>query len=291
MRAASPAACMTAAARLLLALSLLAAAAVRAAPESLPVSTPVQAVRDLAYGGEPLEHIDAYVPLHPAGPVLLMVHGGAWAFGDKASAAMIRPKVAYWGARGYVVVSVNYPLLPAADPMEQALDVARALALVQQKAASWGADGQRVVLMGHSSGGHLVSLLNAAPRLAYAQGAKPWRGTVNLDGAALDVPELMRARHAPLFDRAFGRDPAFWDSVSPLHVLQRQPAPPPLLLVCSSLRGRSCPQAEALARKATAWGHQVSVRAEPASHSEIDRQLGLPGAYTDSVARWISSIL
>jgi acetyl esterase/lipase len=273
---------MRAAARLLLALALCFASTAHAAG--------VQAVRDLAYGSDPLQHIDAYVPLPPTGPVLVMVHGGAWAFGDKSAPAMIRPKVAYWTERGYVVVSVNYRLLPAANPLLQAQDVASALALVQQKAASWGADGTRVVLIGHSSGGHLVSLLNAAPQIAYAQGAKPWRGTVNLDGAALDVPALMRARHAPLYDRAFGRDPAFWDSVSPLHVLQHPPSPP-LLLVCSSLRGRSCPQAGAFERKATALGHRVTVLPESKNHFDIDGQLGLPGAYTDSVARWISSIL
>jgi arylformamidase len=187
-------------------------------------------------------------------------------------------------------VSVNYRLLPAADPLVQAQDVARALALVQQKAASWGADGKRVVLMGHSSGGHLVTLLNAAPQLAQAQGAKPWRGTIDLDGAALDVPALMRARHLPLFDRAFGRDPAFWESVSPAHALQRQPAAP-LLLVCSSLRERSCPQAEAFAEKASALGHRVTVLPQAKSHMAIDQELGLPGAYSDSLARWISSIL
>jgi acetyl esterase/lipase len=266
---------------LALALALLAGPAAHA-------DTAVQPVRDLAYGDDPLQRIDAYVPLHPAGPVLVMVHGGGWALGDKASPAMIRPKVAYWTARGYVVVSVNYRLLPAADPLVQAQDVARALALVQQKAASWGADGQRVVLMGHSSGGHLVSLLHASPRLAQAQGAKPWRATLALDGAALDVPALMRARHAPLFDRAFGRDRAFWESVSPAHALQGRNVAAPMLLVCSSLRARSCPQAQAFADKA---GPRVAVLPKAMSHMAIDQELGLPGAYSDVVARWISSIL
>jgi arylformamidase len=250
--------------------------------------TAVQAVRDLAYGPDALQRIDAYVPIHPAGPVLVMVHGGAWAMGDKGFPPMIRPKVAYWTARGFVVVSVNYRLLPAANPLEQARDVARALALVQTKAASWGADGKRVVLVGHSSAGHLVSLLHAAPQLAQAEGAKPWRGTINLDGAALDVPALMRARHAPLYDRAFGRDPAFWESVSPVHALQGKPLAAPLLLVCSSQRPRSCGQAEKFAGLA---GERLTVLREARGHMAIDQDLGLPGAYSDSVARWISSIL
>jgi acetyl esterase/lipase len=259
-------------------------------PASLGPTTAVQVVRDLAYGRDRQQRIDAYVPLHPAGPVLVLVHGGAWAAGDKATPAMIRPKVSYWTARGYVVVSVNYRLLPAASPLVQAQDVARALALVQQKAPEWDADPKRVVLMGHSSGGHLVALLTAAPSLAYAQGARPWPATVNLDGAALDVPKLMRQPHARMYDRAFGRDPAFWASVSPYDVMERKPLPQ-LLIVCSRLRGDSCPQADAYERKASPMGHRLTIWMQPLSHMAIDRQLGLPGPYTDSVARWISSIL
>lgn len=280
------------AARLLLVLAA-AATSLWAAPAPsarLDPATPVQVARDLAYGKDPLQRVDAYVPLHPAGPVLVVVHGGAWRFGDKASPPMIRPKVAYWTARGYVVVAVNYRLLPAADPLEQARDVARALALVQKQAPAWGADPKRVVLMGHSSGGHLVSLLNSAPELAQAEGASPWRGAINLDGAVLNVPELMKQPHARLHDRAFGRDPAFWEKVSPFHVLQRQP-PPPLLIVCSNLRELSCPQADAFERKASPLGHQITIWHQAKTHMDIDRQLGLPGVYTDSVALWINSIL
>jgi len=280
------------AARLLLALAA-AATSLWAAPAPsawLDPATPVQVARNLAYGKDPLQRLDAYVPLHPAGPVLVVVHGGAWRFGDKASPAMIRPKVAYWTARGYVVVAVNYRLLPAADPLEQARDVARALALVQRQAPSWGADPKRVVLMGHSSGGHLVSLLNAAPEFAQAEGASPWRGAVNLDGAALNVVDLMKQPHARLYDRAFGRDPAFWERVSPYHMLQRKP-PPPLLIVCSSLRALSCPQADPFERKASPLGHQITIWHQAKTHMDLDRQLGLPGVYTDSVALWINSIL
>lgn len=280
--------------RALLASALLALAALAGGPlahaSTAPASsTAVQVARDLSYGADPRQRIDAYVPMHPTGPVLVMVHGGAWVTGDKSARAMIGPKVSYWTARGWVVVSANYRLLPAANPLEQAKDVGRALALVQKDAASWGADPNKVVLMGHSSGGHLVSLLNAAPQLAYAQGAKPWKATVNLDGAALNVPEIMQERHARLYDRAFGRDPAFWESVSPIHVLAKDV--PPILFVCSNLRSNSCPQAAAYERKASLAHQRVTIWTQPKSHMEIDQQLGLPGGYTDSVDRWINSIL
>lgn len=64
---------------------------------------------------------------------------------------------------GYALVSTNYRLSPAAHPLEQADDVARALALVQQQAPQWGADPRRLVLMGHSAGAHLANRQLGAP--------------------------------------------------------------------------------------------------------------------------------
>jgi arylformamidase len=77
--------------------------------------------------------------------------------------------------QGYVLVSTNYRLLPAARPLEQAGDVARALALVQKQAPQWGADPKRLVLMGHSAGAHLAMLLHASPDMAAKAGAQRWR--------------------------------------------------------------------------------------------------------------------
>ncbi len=266
------------------------AASVAAAPASAaagPATTKV--LRNLAYGSHARQKLDVHLPAHPTGPVLLMVHGGAWVTGDKAMPAMIQPKARRWNADGYVVVSANYRLLPDAGPLEQAADVAKALAYVQREAAGWGADAKKVVLMGHSAGGHLVALLNAQPALAQQQGAQPWRGTVVLDSAALDVVALMEAPHPKLYDRAFGADPAAWKAASPLHVMA--PKVPPVLFICSLGRADACPQADAYERKGATFQHHILIWTSKLNHLEINRLLGEPGIYTDSVARWISSIL
>jgi arylformamidase len=249
----------------------------------------VRVERDIPYGADRRQRFDVYFPAQMKGPILLMVHGGAWATGDKRSAAMIIPKVRYWTARGWVVVSANYRLLPKAHPLEQAGDVARALARVQHLAPGWGADSSNVVLMGHSSGGHLVALLGAEPALAREQGADPWRATIILDSAAFDIPRLMQERHAALYDRAFGNNPGYWRASSPLHRVARDATP--MLAVCSRKREASCAQAEAFAARAGRIGVPVQVQPVDLSHLEIDRQLGLPGDYSDSVDRWINSIL
>lgn len=247
----------------------------------------VRVERDVSYGEHPAQRFDVYRPGSAKGPILLLVHGGAWHAGDKASPNFVVGKVRYWTARGYVVVSTNYRMLPQADPLEQARDVARALALVQTRAAGWGADGRQVVLMGHSSGGHLVMLLNASPALARVAGAQPWRGTVSLDNPVVDAPALMRA-HFDFYEPAFGRDPQFWEQVSPQHVLSEDA--PPLLAVCSR-RTRTCAGAQALQRKAQSMGRVVLVQAVDLTHRGVSERLGVAPGYSGSVDRWISSIL
>jgi len=248
----------------------------------------VKAMRDLAYGPHRLQKIDVYLPAQPKGPVLLYVHGGAWSNGDKSQPAGIRPKVDYWTAQGYVVVSANYRLAPEVKPTEQADDLARALAFTQREAAAWGADGKRVVLLGHSAGAHLVALLTADPARAQRQGAGPWRVSVSLDNSAFDVVSLMQAPHARAYDRAFGKDPALWKAASPFHVVQK--VAPAIMMICRKGTD-ACTQALAYERKAAKFGHVIVIWESDKSHAEIDRHLGAPGYYTDSIARWISSIL
>lgn len=246
--------------------------------------------KDVAYGNDPAQRLDVYTPPTPVqgAPVIFMVHGGAWAIGDKASSPVVRHKAARWLPQGMLFISVNHRLLPNADPLEQARDVARALAFAQRQAASWGGDASRFVLIGHSAGAHLVSLLAAHPTLAREQGARPWLGTVSLDSAAFDVAAIMRTRHPRLYDRAFGRDPEFWRAASPLHQLTQAQAP--LLAVCSSRRDDACPQARAFADKAASLGMRVTVLPQDRSHGEINDELGQPGAYTDAVEDFLRSL-
>lgn len=246
--------------------------------------------RDRAYGPDPRQRLDIYRPrdARPGAPVVLLVHGGAWRTGDKAYGRLVEHKVARWVPQGVVLVSANYRLLPQAGVADQLQDVVRALAWVQRHAADWGGDPHRVVAMGHSAGAHLVALLAASPAVAQAAGAQPAVATVALDSAALDVPRIMEARHLPLYDAAFGGDPAGWQALSPLHQL-RQPAAP-LLAVCSSQRAVACDQAQRFARHAQTQGTRVEVLPQALSHGAINAELGQPNAYTEAVEAFLRSV-
>lgn len=260
--------------------------------DSSAATTAVRAgevLRDVAYGKDASQRFDVYLPSGPRnGKILLMVHGGAWAFGDKGASGVWSNKVAHWGAQGWVVVSTNYRMVPKANPLVQAQDVARALARVQQLAPSWGAKPHEVLLMGHSAGAHLVALITAQPQLTAEQGAQAWLGTVVLDSGAMDVEAIMTKRHFPLYDRAFGADRALWQQASPLQQLNS--ATVPTLLVCSLRRDVSCAQAKAYASRASQLGARAQVLPEDLSHMQINKELGLPGAYTGGVDAFIATL-
>ena len=158
----------------------------------LPAGTRVR--RDIAYGPDPAQRYDVYLPANAKAdaPILFMVHGGGWRRGDKAYSNVVGNKAAHWLAKGHVFVSANNRLVPAADPLTQARDIAAAVASVQKHAPQWGADPKRTILMGHSAGAHLVALLGASPTLLAQAGAMRPLGVVALDSGALDVPALIR---------------------------------------------------------------------------------------------------
>lgn len=238
-------------------------------------------LRDLPYGTHPRQRYDVYLPAAPRhAPIIFMVHGGGWHTGDKSMAAVVDNKARHWLQKGYVLVSSNYRLLPDATPLEQVRDIASAFLTVQRQAPDWGGDPQRMVLMGHSAGAHLVSLLASDAQLA--QGIDlTWLGTVALDSAAFDVPRIMAQRHFSLYDDAFGQDPALWQAASP--VLQLQRGARPFLAVCSIRRAEACAQADAFARKAEGLGVSVTVLRQDLSHRQINQTLGETSAYTAQV--------
>ncbi|PJI95412.1 alpha/beta hydrolase family protein [Acidovorax sp. 69] len=269
------------------------------APAALPAG--VQRIADVPYGSDPAQRMDVYVPTSPTtgtpslvasavrAPVIFMVHGGGWRMGDKTMGRVVQEKVARWVPRGFVLISVNYRMLPDAPVAQQERDVQAALMAAQQRAGTWGGDASRFILMGHSAGAHLVALLNARAPQALREGAWPWLGTVSLDSAVMNVPTVMRAPHMPLYDDAFGSDPAYWVALSPYH--QWTVGAPPMQMVCSTERAdHPCLQADSMARHVRNQGGRAEVLPQDLTHGEINAQLGLDSDYTLAVEAFMRSL-
>jgi len=252
-------------------------------------------VSDVAYGDHAREKFDVYLPQNSAGaaPIILMVHGGGWCVGDKRLKSTVANKAARWAPRGFVVISTNYPMLThGRNAIQQAEEIAKAAAYIQQNAAKWGGDASRMILMGHSAGAHLVSLVGADADIRAAAGMQDPLGVVSIDAGATDVVIQMPKVVPQLktrYNEAFGTDPAGWPAASPRHQLDARSVP--WLGICSITRpDKPCEQSELYVQKSIGLGITAKALPLPKGHGRLNSELGMSGSYTDSVEKFMSAL-
>lgn len=121
----------------------------------------------LAYGDEPFQYGDLYVPEDGKHhPVVILIHGGFWRAAYELSLMttlaqdLVTKNIAVWNIE-YRRVGNSGGGWPGT-----LLDVARASDYLKTIAAAYALDLQRVVVVGHSAGGHLALWLGARDKLA-----------------------------------------------------------------------------------------------------------------------------
>ncbi len=132
-------------------------------PPAPRVPEGVKAHRNLAYveNGHERQVLDLFVPESAARPLPLIVwiHGGGWAAGDKSGCPPLRQGFA---ERGYAVASLNYRLSQHAIFPAQIEDCKAAIRWLRAHAKEFNLDPDRIGVWGSSAGGHLVALLGTA---------------------------------------------------------------------------------------------------------------------------------
>lgn len=126
-----------------------------------PAQLPAQSQLNVAYGTDSLQKMDIYLPAGRTTAdtkVFIMIHGGAWAAGDKAEFNAYKDSLKR-RFPGYAIFNINYRLgtgmahfFPA-----QENDVKTALEYIYNKRNEYGISG-KFVLFGASAGGHLALL-------------------------------------------------------------------------------------------------------------------------------------
>ena len=163
---------------------------------NIQTTAKMNSLKNVAYGHHPEQIMDIYFPSKPlAEKQPDFFSDDSWCF-------------------DWIFISINYRLLPDATVQQQTQDVATALIYIQNHASDWHADPKQLVLMGHSAGAHLVSLLSTRPAWLTSQ-PQAWRTSIALDSAAYDIEKIMQARHARFYDQAFGNQPSNWKALSP----------------------------------------------------------------------------
>lgn len=114
---------------------------------------------DVSYGDSKAQAIDIYLPDEGEGPFPLVVHihGGGFAFGDKRDDHMD----AYLGGikLGFAVASVEYRVSSEAIFPAAVLDCREAIRFLKENAELFGFDPDRIGLIGGSAGGNLCAML------------------------------------------------------------------------------------------------------------------------------------
>lgn len=167
----------------------------------------------LAYGSEPLQFGDLRLP-RGAGPhpVVVVVHGGYWqAIYNLTHAGHLCVDLA---EHGIATWNVEYRRLgdPGGEWPHTLDDVVCALAHVRELARAYPLDPKRIVVVGHSAGGHLALLASSRSEL-------PLRGVVSLAGV-VDLHETDhrgddRGLIARLLGGSAGDVPERWRDASP----------------------------------------------------------------------------
>lgn len=181
----------------------------------------------IAYGDDPRQKLDVYVPRHalPDAPVVVFFYGGSWNSGAREDYNFVGEALA---SRGIVAVVADYRLYPQVRYPLFLQDAARAVAWTKAHIREFSGNPQRLYLMGHSSGGYNAAMLALDGDLLAAAGMSPkdLRGWIGLAGP-YDFLPIENPAVRPVF---------FWPNSPP----QSQPinhvsrdAPPALLIAAS----------------------------------------------------------
>lgn len=216
------------------------AATVLAAPAPARQAAPaVVSQRDVVYRTAetgPL-HLDLHRPSAARGkraPVLVVIHGGAWARGE-------RPK-GWTGYRrfvdaGFAVVSMQYRLAGQARAPAAVEDVRCVMGWIARAAEREGLDPQRIVLMGTSAGAHLALM---AATIDSSEGLDPAEcGSAPRAAAVIDFygptdlrPQSLGAWNSPSIGNWVGQGEAGAAMAARMSPITRvRPGQPPVFIV------------------------------------------------------------
>lgn len=236
--------------------------------------------------------LDLYAPDEAENaPIMLYVHGGGWRGGDK-SAVWRKPE--FLCSAGWLFASTNYRFVPEVTPAEQVRDVARAVAWLHEHAAEYGGDPDRIYLMGHSAGAHLVALASTYPVPLEEAGMtlSALSGTIVIDGAGIDLESHMaNVGRLKLFADAFGEDPTFWREMSPLAYVAPDAGVPPMLILVQGSETRLS-HSQLFADALVMCGVQAELAYLPQhTHASINRSIGEPGdPSTEAVVSFLEGL-
>ena len=174
---------------------------------------------DLAYGPGPRERLDLFLPEGDGAPLLAFIHGGYWQWNDKEPFAFLAERIVPAGA---AFANIEYALCPDVGLTELTDQIRRAVAFLWREGPRLGYDRDRIVVSGHSAGGHLTAMMLATDWPGFAADLP-----ANLVAAGLPISgiyDLEPIRLTPIND-PIGLDEAEARALSPAFAVPPTGAP------------------------------------------------------------------
>ena len=170
---------------------------------------------NLRYGSGPRQTVDLFPAAQPRG-ALLFIHGGYWRALDKSDHAFVAPPLI---AQGIGVAVINYDLCPDVSIARIVDECREGVAWLRREGTRYGVPAERLVVAGHSAGGHLAAMLVATDWSALGS-PSGLAGAVAVSGVFDLEPLVQVSFNADLkLDRARAR------AVSPIHLRPRSSVP------------------------------------------------------------------
>jgi acetyl esterase/lipase len=212
--------------------------------------------RDLAYGSDPRQKLDLYIPdgLKSPASVLLFFYGGTWQSGTKDYYLGLGQTFA---SRGIVVAIADYRLYPQVKYPAFIEDGAMAFRALRDSVAKSGGDPSRIFVAGHSAGAYIAVMLASDPRYLTEvhEGLESIRGVIGIAGP-YDFLPLKDTNLIAVFG---GADRA---ETQPIHYIDG--TRPPMLLVAGSADTTVLPaNTLRMAERLRAAGSEVETKIYP----------------------------
>ncbi len=144
---------------------------------------------DLAYGSRPREVLDLFTAPRPGAPVLVFIHGGYWRRLHKDFFSFVAEPFV---AAGAAVAVPAYELAPNVTIDEIVLEMRSAVAWLHHNVAGANGDPNRIVVAGHSAGGHLAAMAAGTDWREFGLAVDPIAAIVPISGV-FDLAPIRRS--------------------------------------------------------------------------------------------------
>ena len=171
---------------------------------------------NLRYGSSDKETLDLF-PAPKSTHTVLFIHGGYWHSMDKDDYSYIASPFVN---AGISVAVLNYALCPTVAMATIVDQCRRAVAWLYQHGRNYGVNSERLVITGHSAGGHLTAMMFATDWSAYNIPATAIAGGIALSGLFFLDPFLLISLNEQL-----KLDQASVTALSPAYLLPQISSP------------------------------------------------------------------